>query len=160
MAEPKTNAMRLLDRKKIEYRVHSYPHGEEAVDGLTVARITGQDPARVFKTLVARSVDGRIFVFVIPVAAEMDLRKAAKAAGAKSVALVHVAELPGLTGYVRGGCSPVGMKKQYPVFFHSSMEELDSVLVSAGKIGWQIELSPADLLAYTGGKIADLISED
>ena len=160
MAEQKTNAMRLLDRRKIAYEAHSYPHGDEAVDGVTVARLTGRDPASVFKTLVARAADGRILVFVIPVAAELDLKKAARAAGAKSVAMVRVAELLALTGYVRGGCSPIGMKKQYPSFFHSSMEAQDTVLVSAGKIGWQIELSPQDLLAFTGGRLADITTED
>ena len=160
MAEQKTNVMRVLDQKKIPYTPHSYPHGDEAVDGLTVAKITGQDPAKVFKTLVARGASKRIFVFVIPVAAELDLKRAARAAGEKSVAMVKVSELLSLTGYVRGGCSPVGMKKQYPSFFHSSIEELDTVLVSAGKIGWQIELAPAALLTLTRGTAADLINDD
>ena len=160
MAEQKTNVMRVLDQKKIPYTPHSYPHGDEAVDGLTVAKITGQDPAKVFKTLVARGASKRIFVFVIPVAAELDLKRAARAAGEKSVAMVKVSELLSLTGYVRGGCSPVGMKKQYPSFFHSSIEELDTVLVSAGKIGWQIELVPAALLTLTRGTAADLINDD
>lgn len=159
MAEQKTNVMRLLEQKKIPYTPHSYPHGDEAVDGLTVARITGQNPAKVFKTLVAQGASKRIYVFAIPVAAELDLKKAAKAAGEKSIAMVKVNELLGLTGYVRGGCSPLGMKKQYPSFFHSSIEELDTVLVSAGKIGWQIELAPAELMKLTRGRTADLITE-
>jgi Cys-tRNA(Pro)/Cys-tRNA(Cys) deacylase len=159
MAEQKTNVMRMLDQKKIPYAAHSYPHGDEAVDGLTVAAITGQDPAHVFKTLVAQGADKRIFVFVIPVTAELDLKKAAKAAGVKSIAMVRVSELLALTGYVRGGCSPIGMKKQYPTFFHSSVDELDTVLVSAGRIGWQVELAPAELLKLTRGRSADLTGE-
>ncbi len=160
MAEQKTNVMRLLEQKKIPYTAHSYPHGDEAVDGVTVARITGQDPAKVFKTLVAQGASKRIYVFVIPVAAELDLKKAAKAAGEKNIAMVKVSELLGLTGYVRGGCSPIGMKKQYPTFFHSSMEEQETVLVSAGKIGWQIELAPDELVKLTRGRTADLTIED
>ena len=160
MAEQKTNVMRLLEQKKIPYTAQSYPHGDEAVDGVTVARITGQDPARVFKTLVAQGASKRICVFVVPVAAELDLKKAAKAAGEKNIAMVKVSELLGLTGYVRGGCSPIGMKKQYPTFFHSSMEEQETVLVSAGRIGWQIELAPSELIKLTRGRTADLTIED
>ena len=160
MAEQKTNVMRMLEQKKIPYAAHSYPHGDEAVDGLTVAAITGQDPARVFKTLVAQGASKRIFVFVIPVSAELDLKKAAKAAGEKSVAMVRVSELQALTGYVRGGCSPIGMKKQYPSFFHSSIGQLDTVLVSAGRIGFQIELSPYDLKALVSAVFSDLCVEE
>ena len=159
MAEQKTNVMRVLEQKKIPYTPHSYPHGDEAVDGLTVAKLTGQNPAKVFKTLVGRGASKRILVFVIPVASELDLKKAARAAGEKSVAMVKVSELLSLTGYVRGGCSPVGMKKQYPTFFHSSVEDLDTVLLSAGKIGWQIEIAPSDLLKLTRGSAADLTTE-
>lgn len=106
MAEQKTNVMRLLEQKKIKYTAHGYPHGDEAVDGVTVAEMTGQDPARVFKTLVARGASKRIYVFVIPVAMELELKKAAKAAGEKSVAMIHVSELNGLTGYVRAAARP------------------------------------------------------
>lgn len=159
MAEQKTNVMRMLDQKKIPYTAHSYPHGDEAVDGLTVAAITGQDPAHVFKTLVAQGASKKIYVFVVPVTAELELRKAAKAVGEKSVAMVRVSELLALTGYVRGGCSPIGMKKQYPTFFHNSIEGLGTVLVSAGKIGWQVELAPAELLKLTRGRTADIAVE-
>ena len=119
MAENKTNVMRILDQKKIPYTPHTYPHGKEAVDGLTVAESLGLDPEQVFKTLVTRGNKG-YYVFVIPVADELDLKKAAKAAGTKSVSMLHVSELLPTTGYVRGGCSPVGMKKQFPTFFHES----------------------------------------
>ena len=157
MAEQKTNVMRMLEQKKIPYAAHSYPHGDEAVDGLTVAAITGQDPARVFKTLVAQGASRQIFIFVIPVSAELDLKKAAKAAGEKSVAMVRVSELQALTGYVRGGCSPIGMKKQFETFYHESCLDQSTIAVSAGKIGAQVELAPDALIQITRGKTADLI---
>ncbi len=160
MAEQKTNVMRVLEQKKIPYTAHSYPHGEEAVDGLTVAQLTGEDAAKVFKTLVAVGASKRLYVFVIPVAMELELKKAAKAVGEKSVAMLRVSELLPATGYVRGGCSPIGMKKLYPTTYHSSIEALDTVLVSAGKIGWQIELAPSALLQLTRGKTADIATED
>ncbi len=160
MAEQKTNVMRILEQKKIPYTAHSYPHGDEAVDGVTVAQITGQDPAKVFKTLVAVGASKKLYVFVIPVAMELELKKAAKAVGEKSIAMLKVSELLATTGYVRGGCSPVGMKKLYPTLYHSSIEGLDTVLVSAGKIGWQIELAPSALIELTRGKTADIAVED
>lgn len=160
MAETKTNVMRVLEQKKIKYSAHEYPHGKEPVDGVTVASITGVDPSKVYKTLVTRGASKNIYVFVIPVAEELDLKKAAKAAGEKSIAMIHVSEITALTGYVRGGCSPVGMKKQYVTFYHADIEALDTVMVSAGKIGYQIELSPFDLISLTRGKTADIITED
>ena len=156
MAEQKTNVMRLLEQKKIKYLAHEYPHGQDAVDGLTVAQLMGQDPEKVFKTLVARGASKSIYVFVIPVAAELELKKAAKAAGEKSVAMIHVSEINALTGYVRGGCSPVGMKKQYKTFFHESCLEQDTMIVSAGKIGYQIELAPDELIKLSRGITADI----
>lgn len=159
MAEQKTNVMRILGQKKIKYTAHEYPHGEDAVDGLTVARMTGRDPACVFKTLVTRGASKGIYVFVIPVAEELDLKKAAKAVGEKSIAMVHVSEINALTGYVRGGCSPIGMKKQFKTVYHSSILSQDTVLVSAGKIGQQVELSPADLIGLTRGDTANIVTE-
>ena len=159
MAEQKTNVMRILGQKKIKYTAHEYPHGEDAVDGVTVARMTGRDPACVFKTLVTRGASKGIYVFVIPVGEELDLKKAAKAVGEKSIAMVHVSEINALTGYVRGGCSPIGMKKQYKTVYHSSILSLDTVLVSAGKIGQQVELSPADLIGLTRGDTANIVTE-
>ena len=159
MAEQKTNVMRILGQKKIKYTAHEYPHGEDAVDGLTVARMTGRDPACVFKTLVTRGASKGIYVFVIPVAEELDLKKAAKAVGEKSIAMVHVGEINALTGYVRGGCSPIGMKKQYKTVYHSSILSQETVLVSAGKIGQQVELSPADLIGLTRGDTANIVTE-
>ncbi|MBO7373726.1 MAG: Cys-tRNA(Pro) deacylase [Oscillospiraceae bacterium] len=159
MAEAKTNVMRLLEQNKVPYTAHSYPHGKEAVDGVTVAQLTGMDPAAVFKTLVAVGASKRNYVFVIPVAKELDLKKAAKAVKEKSIAMIHVSEITALTGYVRGGCSPLGMKKRFSTVLDSSAEALPTVTVSAGKIGSQIELAPADLLRLTGGSTAELTVE-
>ena len=155
--EQKTNAMRILDQKKINYSAHEYPHGAEAVDGVTVAELTGRDPSCVFKTLVTRGASKAIYVFVIPVAHELELKKAAKSVGEKSIAMIHVSEITALTGYVRGGCSPVGMKKQYKTVFDSSALEQETILVSGGKIGTQIECAPEDLAALVRGTFADVI---
>src|SRR5699024_5738816 len=115
-------------RSKIAYTAHEYPHEEGApVDGATVARLTGQDPARVFKTLVTQGADRNFYVFVIPVEAELDLKKAARAAGVKSLAMLHVADLLKVTGYVRGGCSPVGMKKLFATFFDESCRDKPTI---------------------------------
>ena len=160
MAELKTNVMRLLEQKKIRFGTHSYPHGDEAVDGVTVAGLIGRDPACVFKTLVARGASKSCYVFVIPVAKELDLKKAARAVGEKSIAMVHVSELTALTGYVRGGCSPIGMKKHYLTVLDESARELDTVVVSAGRIGAQVELSPEDLISFCDARTADLTTED
>ncbi len=160
MAEQKTNVMRLLDQKKIKYTAREYPHSDAPVDGVTAASLMGQDPARVFKTLVARGASKKIYVFDIPAAAELDLKKAAKAVGEKSIAMVHVSEITALTGYVRGGCSPVGMKKQYPTVFHETAAGQDTVIVSAGRIGFQVALAPADLKGLVRGAYADIITEE
>lgn len=158
--EAKTNAMRMLERAKIAYTAHEYPHEEgAAVDGATVAALTGQDPAKVFKTLVTQGADRNFYVFVIPVLAELDLKKAAKAAGVKSVSMLHVADLLKTTGYVRGGCSPVGMKKQFATVFDESCLAQDTIMVSAGRIGTQIEAAPADLVKVTRGKTAAITAE-
>ena len=157
MAEAKTNAMRMLDRAGIPYRTWSYDHGDGKIDGLSVAAKLGQDPDRVFKTLVTRGASGGYFVFVIPVALELDLKKAARAVGEKSVAMIPVAEINKVTGYIRGGCSPVGMKKRYPTVFDRRVESLPTVIVSGGRIGSQLEASPAalmHLLAATAAEIA------
>ena len=158
--EEKTNVMRILEQRGIAYTAHTYEHEEGvAVDGVTVARSLGQDPECVFKTLVARSASKNIYVFVIPVADSLDLKKAARAVGEKSIEMVQVKEINGLTGYVRGGCSPVGMKKEYTTTFHETAEIVDTIMVSAGKIGYQVELSPADLIGLVGGQLADITVE-
>ncbi len=156
MAEQKTNVMRLLEQKKIKYTAHEYPHSDAPVDGVTVAKLTGQDPEKVFKTLVLRGLSKTVYVFAVPVGAELDLKKAARAAGEKSIAMVHVSEITALTGYVRGGCSPLGMKKQYKTFFHSSCLTHDTMIVSAGKIGYQIELAPQELIKLCRARTEDI----
>ena len=160
MAEQKTNVMRLLEQKRISYTPHEYAHGDGAVDGVTVAKLTGIAPERIFKTLVTRGASKGIYVFAVPVAAELDLKKAAKAVGEKSIMMLHVSEINAATGYIRGGCSPIGMKKLYPTTYHESINELPGVCVSAGRIGYQIELAPTDLIKLTRGKTADIITED
>lgn len=157
MAEQKTNVMRVLEQHKISYKAHEYPHGKDAVDGVTVAALLGENPAQVFKTLVTHGSGRNYYVFVLPVAEELSLKKAAKAVGEKSVEMIHVKEIMPLTGYVRGGCSPVGMKKAFPTVFHESVLTIPTVIVSAGKIGFQIEVAPADLLGLVGASTADII---
>ena len=155
--EEKTNVMRILEQKNIPYTAHTYEHEEGvAVDGVTVAAQLGQDPECVFKTLVARGTSKGIYVFCIPVADSLDLKKAARAVGEKSIEMVAVKEINALTGYVRGGCSPVGMKKEYPTVFHETAEILDTIIVSAGKIGYQVELAPDALIDLVGASTADV----
>ena len=156
--DEKTNVMRTLEQKGIAYTAHAYEQEEGvAVDGVTVANMLGQDPEQVFKTLVARGASKGIYVFVIPVAENLDLKKAARAVGEKSVEMVAVKEINVLTGYIRGGCSPIGMKKKYPTVFHETAEIVDTVMVSAGKIGAQVELSPAALMELTDAVMADIV---
>lgn len=142
--EQKTNAMRLLDQAKICYRHHSYAD-TEAVSGLDVAAVLGQDKNQVFKTLVAAGKSGEHYVFVIPVSRDLDLRKAAKAVSEKSVEMIKAKELLPLTGYIHGGCSPIGMKKRFATVLDQSASKLDTIIFSAGRIGYQIELIPDDL---------------
>ena len=154
--EEKTNVMRTLDQKKIPYTAHSYdPDGP--IDGVSVAQTLGQSVERVFKTLVTKAASGAYYVFDIPVAENLDLKKAARAVGEKSVAMLPQKELLGLTGYVHGGCSPVGMKKQFPTVFHETALLYDTICVSAGKIGAQVECSPQALIALLRAKTADII---
>jgi Cys-tRNA(Pro)/Cys-tRNA(Cys) deacylase len=151
----KTNVMRLLDAHGVEYEEYTYV-GTGAISGTDVAETLGQNPAQVFKTLVTRGRSGANYVFVIPVAKELDLKKAAKAAGEKSVEMVKSKELLPLTGYVHGGCSPIGMKKFFPTFFDSSAGEADPVIFSGGKIGYQVKVSLSDLAKVISFKLADL----
>ena len=161
MPEEKTNVMRLLDQKKVPYRPHSYPHQEgEAVDGASAAAALGRDPADVYKTLVTQGASKRWHVFVIPVLAELDLKRAAKAVGEKSIQLIHVKDLLPLTGYVRGGCSPIGMKKRLPTVIDASAQGRAAILVSAGKIGHQVELAPEDLAGLIGASFAPVVQEE
>ncbi len=160
MAEYKTNVMRILDKAGIAYTPHQYPHRDgDPIDGGAVAAYLQKAPQTVFKTLVTRGHSGAYLVFVIPVCAELDLKKAARAAGEKSVEMIHVAEINKITGYIRGGCSPVGMKKQYQTVFDQSCLNCETITVSAGKIGYQIELHPTALIELVRGKTADIIAQ-
>ena len=156
--EEKTNVMRTLEQKKIPYTAFSYdPDGP--IDGVSVAAEVGLDAASVFKTLVTKGASGAYYVFDIPVAENLDLKKAAKAVGEKSIAMLPQKELLPLTGYVHGGCSPVGMKKSFPTVFHRTAADLPTIMVSAGRIGRQVQCDPKDLLALLGAKTADIIVE-
>lgn len=161
--EEKTNVMRILDQKKVAYTMRSYEEGDGPMGtseyGLHIARSLGQDPAQVFKTLVARGASKAIYVYEIPVAENLDLKKAAKAVGEKSIELIHVSEINAITGYVRGGCTPIGMKKQFPTVFHQTVENHETVCISGGKIGVQLELPVKDLLEITRADVADIIAE-
>lgn len=153
----KTNAMRLLDAKKIAYESFSYD--ATITDGEKVAEILGEDKNRVFKTLVCVSDKGEYLVFCVPVNGSLDLKKAAVAAGVKSVAMIKQKELEPLTGYIHGGCSPVGMKKKFRTFIDATAEGFDKIYVSAGKVGLQMKLSPSSLCAFVGAKFISLRAE-
>ena len=158
--EAKTNAMRMLERAKVNYTSHEYPHEEgQAVDGAHVAQLTGQDPAKVFKTLVTQGADRNYYVFVVPVNKELDLKKAAKAVGEKSIEMIKSKELLPLTGYVHGGCSPIGMKKFFPTTFHKTAEDFETIMFSAGKIGHQVEVKLSDIDKVIRYQIADIVTD-
>ena len=141
----KTNAMRILEKQKIPYTVETYDASDGALDGVTVAGKIGQDPKFVYKTLVTQGKSKNYFVFVIPVAKELDLKAAAKSVGEKSVEMIAVKDINKITGYIRGGCSPVGMKKQFQTVIDESAKALEYFYVSAGKIGMQLKLNPVSL---------------
>ncbi len=152
----KTNVMRVLDGKKIAYVSHTY-EPDATLSGEDIAGILGEDANKVFKTLVTQGKSGQHYVFVVPVKEELDLKKGAKAAQEKSISMIKQKELLPLTGYVHGGCSPVGMKKQFPTFIHQTARQYDEIFVSAGKVGFQIELSPLDLAEVAGCGFADIV---
>lgn len=154
--EKKTNAMRMLERAKVPYQTYHYEHGDGHIDGVSVAQKLGQAAGTVFKTLVTKGAGGDYYVFVIPVDKELDRKAAAKAVGEKAVELIRVDEINQVTGYIRGGCSPVGMKKRYRTVFDSSCEALPTIMVSGGKIGTQIEAAPAGLIAVTNASTAPI----
>ena len=154
--EEKTNVMRVLDGKKIPYESHTY-EPDATMSGEQIAGILGEDPSHVFKTLVTQAKSGAYYVFVVPVVEELDLKKAAKAAGEKAISMIKQKDLLPLTGYVHGGCSPIGMKKTFPTFIHETAAGFDKVFVSAGKVGFQLELSPNDLISITRCKLADIV---
>ena len=154
--EQKTNAMRILDKNKIAYTVNTY-ECDEFIDGVTVADQLGQAYESSYKTLVAVGKSGGHYVFVLPIAEELDLKAAARAVGEKSVELIHVKDIFAFTGYIRGGCTPIGMKKAFPTVIHESAAGFDTVIISGGRIGAQILLNSADLVRVTRAKLADII---
>ncbi len=157
MSKIKTNAMRILDAKKINYNMMTYDSQDGQIDGISVAQKTGKDPKMVYKTLVAQGGTKSYYVFVIPVEAELDLKKAAKVAGEKKIEMIAVKDIQQITGYIRGGCSPVGMKKLYSTYIDASALELGLITVSGGKIGIQIELLVEDLERVTEAKLENVI---
>ncbi|MBR0529476.1 MAG: Cys-tRNA(Pro) deacylase [Ruminococcus sp.] len=154
----KTNAMRILDRNKVSYKVNTY-ECEEFIDGVQIADMLGQPYEMTYKTLVAQGRSGGYFVFVIPIAEELDMKKAARSVGEKSVELIHVKDINKITGYIRGGCTPLGMKKQFPTVVDNTAKALDEIIISGGRLGSQIFLSPKDLVKVTGGKFEQIIFE-
>ena len=154
--ELKTNAMRFLDKSKIEYTVQTY-ECDEFIDGIHTAEKLGQPLDETFKTLVAQGKSGSYYCFLIPVVLELDMKKAAKSVGEKSVELIHVKDITKITGYVRGGCTPIGMKKQFMTVVHESAAELPMFFISGGRIGTQIHLSPQELVKAIRGKFEDII---
>ena len=156
ITEVKTNVMRILEKEQIAYTAHTYdPDG--GIDGVSVAAKLGQNPEQVYKTLVTVGKSRALYVFVIPVAEELDLKKAARACGEKAIEMLHVKDLLAHTGYIRGGCSPIGMKKDYPTYIEELAQLCDTICVSAGKIGAQVELAQADLARVCGARFEPLI---
>ncbi|CAM3065204.1 Cys-tRNA(Pro) deacylase [Sporolactobacillus spathodeae] len=150
----KTNAMRILDAEKIEYRVQTYDISDGLIDGLSVAQKCGEDPACVYKTLVTQGHSQALYVFVVPVAEELDLKKAAASVGEKKVEMIHVKDIQKYTGYIRGGCSPIGMKKKYKTVIDNAAASLDYIVVSGGKKGVQVILAVADLVKAADAELA------
>ena len=155
----KTNAMRMLDSKHISYTVNTYDC-EDFIDGVHIARMLGQSEDMSYKTLVTKGKSGGYFVFVLPVAKELDMKKAAKSVGEKSVEMVHVKDINTVTGYIRGGCSPLGMKKQFPTVVDESARELDTIIISGGRLGSQILLAPDDLVKACAGSFGDIVFKE
>ena len=156
--EKKTNAARMLDSAKIEYGLIEYDAPEGFLDGVSVARQTGLPEEVVFKTLVTVGGSGQNYVCCIPVAEELDFKKAAKHFGEKKIEMIHAKDITATTGYIKGGCSPIGMKKPFPTVIHESAEELDEIVVSAGRVGLQVKLAVKDLISVTKAETDDIIS--
>ena len=152
----KTNVCRVLDAKKVQYEMHTYePDG--SLTGQEIADILGEDPTHVFKTLVTVGKTGNHYVFDVPVMMELDLKKAAAAVGEKNIEMIHVRDIQKITGYIRGGCTPIGMKKQFPTIVHETAKDFETITISGGRIGSQIVLAPDDLIKVTGGKYENII---
>ena len=155
----KTNAMRILDREKISYRVNTY-ECDDFIDGVHIADMLGQSREQSFKTLAGKGKDNEICVFVIPVEKELDLKAAARAAGKKSVELLHVKDINAATGYIRGGVSPIGMKKLFLTVIDESVRQFDEVIISGGRLGSQILLSPDDLIKVTKARVESIVTDN
>lgn len=153
----KTNAMRLLDKEKVKYNIYEYECKDGKIDGISVAEKLNQDVNKVFKTLVTQGGTKELYVFVIPVKEELNLKKAAKVAGEKKIEMIHVKDINKFTGYIRGGCSPLAMKKLYKTYINKTAEDLDNFIISAGKIGMQIEANPKEVASIIGAEFEDLI---
>ena len=156
MAVVKTNAMRLLDAAGISYTSHTYDASDGSIDGVSVAQKLGEEPERVFKTLVTVGASRNYYVFVLPVENGLDLKKAARTVKEKSIEMIPVKDINKVTGYIRGGCSPIGMKKQYPTVVDETAILFDTIIFSGGKIGFQIEMAPDDLFALIGAQACDI----
>lgn len=156
--EAKTNAMRILERNKVPYEVKYY-ECDEFKDGVSIAEKLNEDPEECFKTLATRGKSGAYYIYVLPVAKELDLKKCARAVGEKSVEMLHVKEINQVTGYIRGGTTALGMKKDYPVVIHESANTLSQMIVSGGKLGIQLKMAPEDYLKVTKGKMEDIIKQ-
>ena len=152
----KTNAMRILDTKKTPYKTYTY-ECDEFIDAIQIADMLSLPHEKVYKTLVTQGASKNYFVFVIPIAEELDMKKAARSVGEKSVAMLHVKDINAVTGYIRGGCTAIGMKKQYATRIDQSALNLDKIIVSGGKLGMQLELTPQDLAAASGAAFAEII---
>jgi Cys-tRNA(Pro)/Cys-tRNA(Cys) deacylase len=157
MTKVKTNAMRVLDKNMIPYNVITYDSQDGKIDGISVGQKIGKDLQFVYKTLVTQGNSGNVYVFVIPVEAELDLKKAAQVTGEKNIALVPMTDIQKLTGYIRGGCSPIGMKKLYPTVIDSSASQFEHIVVSGGKIGVLIELSVEALQSVTEAVLQEVV---
>ena len=154
--EVKTNAVRILDRNKIEYELNKY-ECDDFKDGVSIADMLEQSYDMSFKTLVTVGKSGKYYVFAIPVDKEINMKKAAKEVGEKNIEMVHVKDINAVTGYIRGGCTPIGMKKNYPTVINESAKEHEKIIVSGGRLGLQIILKPVDLVKVTNGRYADFI---
>lgn len=152
----KTNVMRILDQKKIPYTTYEYDDSDNMVDGVTVAGMIGKNPSSVYKTLISIGKSGAYYVFVLPADKELSLKKAAKAVGEKNIELLPVKQIESITGNIKGGCSPIGMKKAYTTTFHSDAKNLDKIIFSAGKVGHQVELNPSDITKAIRTGYADI----
>lgn len=159
MKTSKTNAMRILDKEKIDYTMMTYDADDGKIDGISVAHKIGREAGVVYKTLISQGSSKSYYVFVIPVEAELDLKKAAKAVGEKKIEMIPVKDILAISGYIRGGCSPIGMKKPFPTYIENQAQSLDTIIVSGGQIGVQIELNVEDLVKATKARFADVIKQ-